>query len=82
MDGRGAKSYDRKSAWSSINHSILSAVSLCYVSLVYAHLVDETHDVGVGPARLVEVVGLLQHLRQLLASHVPKVEKFNLMFNV
>ncbi len=46
-----------------------------YIALVYTDLVDETHDVGVGPARLVEVVGLLQHLRQLLASHVPKVKK-------
>ncbi len=26
-EGRGAKSYDRKKAWSSINHSILSAAS-------------------------------------------------------
>ncbi len=30
--GRGAKSYDRKTIWSSINHSILSAVNVQYCS--------------------------------------------------
>ena len=35
------------------------------------HLVDESHHVGVRPARLVEVIGLLQHLRQLLTPDIP-----------
>ena len=34
------------------------------------HLVDQAHHVGVGPASLVQVVGLLQHLRQLLAADI------------
>ena len=34
------------------------------------HLVDEAEDIIICPSGLVEVVGLLQHLRKLLASHV------------
>ena len=36
-----------------------------------SHLVDQTHEISVGPASLVQVVRLLQHLRQLLASNIP-----------
>ena len=39
-------------------------------NLVPANLVDETHHVSVGPASLVQVVGLLQHLGQLLAADI------------
>ena len=35
-----------------------------------SHLVDQTHEVGVSPSSLVQVVRLLQHLGQLLASNV------------
>ena len=35
------------------------------------HLVDQPHQVGVGPAGLVQVVRLLQHLGQLLAPNIP-----------
>ena len=37
------------------------------------NLVDQSHEVSVGPAGLVMVVGLLQHLRQLLASNIPVI---------
>ena len=33
-------------------------------------LVDQTHHVGVSPAGLVQVVGLLQHLGELLTAHI------------
>ena len=34
------------------------------------HLVDQSHHVGVRPAGLVQVIGLLQHLGQLLAANI------------
>ncbi len=33
--GRGAESYDRKKAWSSINHSVLSGLLRCFFSVPY-----------------------------------------------
>ena len=35
------------------------------------HLVDQAHDVVVGPSALVEVIGLLQHLAEPLGPDVP-----------
>jgi hypothetical protein len=34
-------------------------------------LIQETHEIVVRPAGLVKVVGLQQHLRQLLAPDIP-----------
>ena len=34
------------------------------------HLVDQSHHVGIRPAGLVQVIGLLQHLGQLLAADI------------
>ena len=36
------------------------------------NLVDQPHEVSIGPAGLVQVVRLLQHLGQLLAPNIPK----------
>ena len=35
------------------------------------NLVDQSHEVSIRPASLVQVIGLLQHLGQLLASNIP-----------
>ena len=43
---------------------------------VFSDLVDQTHEVGVSPASLVQVVRLLQHLRQLLAPNVSETQFF------
>ena len=45
---------------------------------VFSDLVDQTHEVGVSPASLVQVVRLLQHLRQLLAPNVSETKFFSL----
>ena len=44
---------------------IFISVAICL------YLVDKAHEVGVGPSGLVEVVRLLQHLRQLLGTDIP-----------
>ena len=43
---------------------------------VFSDLVDQTHEVGVSPSSLVQVVRLLQHLRQLLAPNVSETQFF------
>jgi hypothetical protein len=35
------------------------------------YLVQKAHEVVVGPAGLVEIVGLQQHLRELLTTDIP-----------
>ena len=50
-------------------------VESCFVLYMYcivAHLVNHAHEVGVGPALLVQVVRLKQHAAQLLRSDVPE----------
>ena len=44
---------------------------------VFSDLVDQTHEVGVSPSSLVQVVRLLQHLRQLLAPNVSETQFFS-----
>jgi hypothetical protein len=36
------------------------------------NLVDKTHEIGIDPSRLVEIVGLLQQFRQLLTTDISK----------
>ena len=43
---------------------------------VFSDLVDQTHEVGVSPSSLVQVVRLLQHLRQLLAPYISETQFF------
>ena len=45
--------------------------------MFFSDLVDQTHEVGVSPASLVQVVRLLQHLRQLLAPNVSETKFFS-----
>ena len=42
------------------------------------NLVDQSHEVSVRPASLVQVVGLLQHLGQLLAPDIPVIHHYYL----
>ena len=35
-----------------------------------SYLINQTHHVGISPASLVQIVGLLQHLGQLLTSNI------------
>ena len=39
--------------------------------MTVGNLVDQSHEVSIRPASLVQVIGLLQHLGQLLASNIP-----------
>ena len=38
--------------------------------MTVGNLVDQSHEVSIRPASLVQVVGLLQHLGQLLAADI------------
>ena len=42
------------------------------------NLVDQPHEVSIRPSGLVQVVGLLQHLGQLLAPDVPVIHHYYL----
>ena len=44
--------------------------------MFFSDLVDQTHEVGVSPSSLVQVVRLLQHLRQLLAPNISETQFF------
>ena len=55
-------------------------MSRCPTQLSYfLYLVDDTESVLICPAGLVQVIRLLQHLRQLLASNVPVEQLVNLV---
>ena len=55
---------------------IIITLLLLMITVCFSDLVDQTHEVGVSPASLVQVVRLLQHLWQLLAPNVSETQFF------
>ena len=66
-------------AWATckVPHGYLDHNSAATDVHVFSDLVDQTHEVGVSPSSLVQVVRLLQHLRQLLAPNVSETQFFS-----